>query len=167
MPDIRPAIELTGDGSETLRHPVLGETYHSVRGALGEAAHVFIRNGLAAVGKPHISVFEAGFGSGLNAWLTMRYARGNGIGIDYHTVELYPVSGETVAALGYSRHGDFTALHAAPWGEKTQVAPGFAITKARGDLAETEFSTIFDIVYYDAFAPDRQPELWTGGIFSL
>lgn len=163
---ISPDIEPTEDGSVTLRHPVYRETYHSVRGALGEAKHIFINNGLLSVPQDSVSILEVGFGTGLNAWLTLEHARHSGRKIDYHTVELYPVSLKTAASLGYTDDPLFMRLHECHWGEKTDIIPGFALTKLEADLGEVEFSAKFDLIYFDAFAPDAQPEMWTPKVFS-
>lgn len=165
--EISPAIETTEDGSATLRHPVIGDTYHSLRGAHGEAMHVFINNGLKlTTEKQRVNILEAGFGSGLNAWLTLEYARKNGIQVDYHAVELYPVGLATVRELGYTIDKLFLSMHEAEWGKRQEILPCFAITKYETDLSEIDFDNgKFDLVYFDAFAPDTQPELWTAEFF--
>ena len=113
--EIIPDIEITDDGSHTFTHPVYGETYHATRGAVGESMHVFINNGLREVRKPHIRILEVGFGSGLNAWLTLNHARHNGVTIEYHAVELYPVSMRAVSRMNYADERSLMALHEAPW----------------------------------------------------
>ncbi len=163
-------IERTGDGTQTLCHPLFGDTYHSVRGAEGESAHVFIRGGLEAwlaahPGARRVRMFEVGFGSGLNALLTARRAAGAGVGVEYHAVELYPVPREVWSAMDYAADPLFTALHEARWDALMQVAPYMRLKKMACDLADAEFGTTFDVVYMDAFAPDTQPELWTPEVF--
>lgn len=163
---INPSIERTADGSDTLRHPVTGDTYHSLRGALGESLHVFIDNGLATVDKSTLSILEVGFGSGLNAWLTLEYAGGRGMTVEYTGVELYPVTIETARKLNYTDDPLFMALHESPWEEPSPIIPCFMLTKTGMDFAAMEFNRTFDIVYFDAFSPDTQPELWTANVFS-
>lgn len=168
--EIRPDILPTDDGSYTLRHPVLGDTYHSTRGAVGEAEHVFILNGFDRIEKPHIRLFEMGFGSGLNALLTLKRARERGKTVDYRAAELYPVDPKTAAQLNYTAENDplrdaFLTMHASPWETPVQIDSHFRLTKQQKSLPEIEFDTIFDVVYFDAFAPDTQPELWTAEIF--
>ena len=107
-----------------------------------------------------------GFGSGLNAWLTLNHARHNGVTIEYHAIELYPVSMRAISRMNYSDERSLMALHEAPWDASTEILPGFVLSKFEADLCEAELFAIFDLVYFDAFAPDRQPELWTAGIFS-
>lgn len=160
-----PEIVATSDGSQTLRHHITGETYHSVNGAVAESTHVFIRNGFEAHPAGHVRILEAGFGSGLNALLTLHAAEKADRSVDYTAVELYPVAPEIARGMIYSSDPLFVQMHDAPWNEKYRVTQEFSLTKIHGDLADTRFETIFDIVYYDAFAPDSQPELWTGEIF--
>lgn len=168
MDFITPEIEYTDDGTQTMRHPLIGERYHSTRGAVGEAMHVFILNGLKEVadcGKRHIRVFEMGFGSGLNAWLTLDFARRNGLTIDYRAVEKYPISPNAARELRYTNDALFMELHNSEWNRQARICECFELTKTEGDLAYLTFDTIFDLIYYDAFAPESQPELWTTEIF--
>ncbi len=161
-----PEIEATADGSQTLRHPVNGQTYHSVGGAESESEHVFIRAGFDACPRAHIRILEVGFGSGLNALMTMRAAARAGRTVEYTAIELYPVSQQTVERMALAADAGFRVLHAAPWGVPTEVNAGFSLHKIEGDLADMQFGTTFDLVYFDAFAPDCQPELWTQEIFA-
>jgi tRNA U34 5-methylaminomethyl-2-thiouridine-forming methyltransferase MnmC len=164
--DFRPDILPTDDGSHTLRHPLLGDTYHSTRGAVGEAEHVFIRAGFDRVEAPHVRIFEMGFGSGLNALLTARRAREAGKTVDYHAVELYPVAPEVVARLNFS-DDLLHAMHDAPWDEPVRIDDDFLLTKYQKSLAEIDFApgTLFEAIYFDAFSPDTQPELWSVDVF--
>jgi len=168
-----PLIIPTADGSNTVKHAVTGELYHSDRGARGESLHVFIEAGLeySAALNPgkQIKIFEIGFGTGLNAWLTLERAAQSGINIDYRTIELYPVSAETAAGLGYTDNSAFLELHAAEWEKPGQVTEHFLLTKYNSPLESfdfTGFSSTFDLIYFDAFAPDVQPELWTPQVMS-
>lgn len=157
----------TGDGSLTMRHPLLGELYHSDRGAVGEAEHVYLRAGFdaAAARKEAVSVFEVGFGTGLNAWLTFRRAVAAGREVDYRAIELYPVGRDDAARLNYTADLLFGRLHDMPWdGTAHEVAGEFRLTKYRADLLTFDFAPLadcFDVIYFDAFAPDAQPELWS------
>ncbi len=163
-------IEVTDDGSQTLR-AVSGDTYHSMRGAVGESLHVFIGAGMdyaaghgtAGVGRP-LRILEAGFGSGLNAWLTMKHAMECGLSVEYRALELYPV-GEEVALMDYAADDAFMELHRAPWNEAYRVNESFSIEKLQADIAEVEPGKDFDVVYFDAFAPDVQPQLWSVEVF--
>ncbi len=163
---IDPAIEYTADGSQTLRHPLTGQAYHSTAGAEAETEHVFIRAGFNACQRGHVRILEVGFGSGLNALMTMCAAECTGRTVEYTAVELSPVSQYTAEQMELAADADFRLLHAAPWGVPTEVKAGFALHKIEGDLADMQFDTTFDLVYFDAFAPDCQPELWTEEIFA-
>ena len=171
-------VESTADGSSTLRSPLHGDTYHSLRGAVGEARHVFIEAGFRNAAADPVKVFEMGFGTGLNAWLTLEEAARSGCRVDYTAVELHPVPEDIAASLGYTSDPRFMALHRAPWGkwdEWSEPSRGFRLCKLRGDaaeiLAESNILTNlapearFDVVYWDAFAPDTQPGLWTEEVF--
>ena len=163
--DRQPQIELTDDGSLTLRSALNGDSYHSTRGAVGESLHVFIEAGFRQLDRTSIRVFEMGFGSGLNAWQTLQEAESTGCRVDYTAIELYPVPTEIAARLNYTADSRFMSLHQAAWNEKVEITPDFCLTKLQGDLTKTEISGNFDLIYYDAFAPDTQPELWTPDIF--
>lgn len=162
---IRPEIEITGDGSPTLRHPVTGDAYHSVRGAVGESEHVFIREGFLRNRLPYVRIFEVGFGSGLNAWLTAQAAAREGRTVFYEAVERYPVDPQTAAKLSYAADPLFRALHDAPWNVPTGIDERFTLKKVEAALENYRFDTTFDLVYFDAFAPDTQPELWSRELF--
>lgn len=171
-----PTIEITADGSATLRSPLNGDTYHSLRGAVGESRHVFVEAGFlqaARVGarlQIPVRILELGFGTGLNAWLTLCEAVKSGYKVEYTAVELHPVPREVAARLGYTSDERFMAMHDAPWNVWSEVAEGFMLRKIHGSmlriLAEAGFKDSFDAVYWDAFAPDTQPELWTADIFA-
>lgn len=163
---IEPEIELTDDGSATLLHPVIGEAYHSVRGAVGEAMHIFIGNGLRLSSLQSLRILEVGFGSGLNAWLTLTECATTGKQVEYHALELYPIVLSTAEKLNYSDNPLFLTLHTAAWDDFCNITPLFRLKKIEGDLVNVEFDTIFDIVYFDAFAPDCQPELWSQQVFA-
>lgn len=165
MQFIHPAIEPTEDGASTLRHPLFGDTYHSLHGAMAEALHVFIENGLKRCPLSHVRILEAGFGSGLNAWLTLREAEREKRTIDYTAVEAYPVALETIEQLHYTDDPRFLSLHQAPWGTETTVTPCFHLEKRAENLLAFQTGTMFDLIYFDAFAPDTQPELWTEELF--
>lgn len=165
---INPEIIITEDGTQTLQHPVLGDLYHSTRGAVGEAMHVYIKNGLLRA-EPldgGLRILEVGFGSGLNAWLTMEHGCTMGLRIDYTAIELYPIDKETIAQLTYTCNPLFARMHDTPWGEKCNISEGFVLKKIEVDLVDTIFDTTFDLIYFDAFAPDTQSELWSTAIFS-
>ncbi len=156
-------IEITDDGSATLRSEVCGDTYHSTRGAVGEARHVFIEAGFNAANGEKI--LEIGFGSGLNAWLTLQEAEKAGRRVDYTAIELYPIDENVAAKLGYTADERFMALHRAEWDKWVEVDKNFRLRKIHADLVKIQNLDTFDVVYFDAFAPDTQPEMWTEDVF--
>lgn len=166
-------IILTDDGSATLFVPELKEQYHSRNGAVQESEHVFIQTGLAALDKIKLSIFEMGFGTGLNAILTYLWAKKSGCSINYHCIEKYPLEPEKVNLLAYPKYLQLNAeekeiferMHNCEWGIEMQLSAGFSFTKEKTDLETFESSLLFDLVYFDAFAPEIQPALWTEKVF--
>ena len=176
-----PKIQITEDGSHTLFSEMAGQTYHSSHGAVQESRHIFISQLMAqqsTVNGQQLSVLEIGFGTGLNALLTAQWARENGVKVDYTTIELYPLKEEIYRELNYGRLlGDeelFLQLHEADWDVGVvEVTGNFAIRKCKSDIVEwlrnaqctMHNAQLFDVVYFDAFSPDAQPELWTEEVF--
>lgn len=161
-------IEHTEDGSATLFVPELDEHYHSVKGARTESQHIFIDMGLKASAAPQPHVLEIGFGTGLNALLTLETAEQEKRNIHYTGIELYPLTWEEVSALGYSEHPLFKKLHTAPWEEDVEISPHFTLRKIKIDakvLITDTLSLNPDLVYFDAFAPEKQPEMWNEQLF--
>lgn len=168
---------LTEDGSSSLFVPELNEHYHSIHGAIQESMHIFIRAGWEYYREQHpdktsLSVLEAGFGTGLNAWLTLAAAEEAQMPVYYHSLEKYPLTLEEYGALNYARHLPhpqqelFNALHRAPWQEATALTPRFTLYKEETDFRNFQPQHPADIVFYDAFNPDVQPHLWTAEVFS-
>jgi tRNA U34 5-methylaminomethyl-2-thiouridine-forming methyltransferase MnmC len=160
----------TSDQSQTLYNDALDETYHSRHGAYQESVHVYITSGLDELkSKKQISVFEMGFGTGLNVLLTQMFAETHEIDIHLTTIELYPLGKEIWSQLEYARTPEerlvYTQLHEAKWEEDTKVSPHFSIRKKKVSLLEFTASAAFDIIYWDAFGPEVQPELWTLEVF--
>lgn len=161
---------LTEDGSHTIYSERFDEIYHSRRGALTESQHVFIKNGLAKAKVGEMQIFEVGFGTGLNALLTWIYAEEHGLVVHYTGIELYPVSDQilmliNLASLFPGHEDKFRMLHSAPWGEAVKLAKCFTLHKMQGSLIDTILPAGQDIVYFDAFSPDKQPALWSADIF--
>ncbi|MFR9650344.1 MAG: tRNA (5-methylaminomethyl-2-thiouridine)(34)-methyltransferase MnmD [Rikenellaceae bacterium] len=159
-------IRTTDDGSQTLIHPIIGDSYHSLHGAVAESEHIYISAGLGSVSGGDISILEVGFGSGLNALLTIRAIEHTGQSVRYTGVELYPVWQDVAQRMDYAAEPHFLELHSSPWGEWCDITPSFKLLKERVDLVEYDFNDSFDLVYFDAFAPDSQPELWSEAIFA-
>lgn len=163
---------LTEDGSTTLYNEIIGEHYHSTHGAIQESQFIFIKDGLNECKKDEIHILEMGFGTGLNAFLTMLEAEKTGKKIHYHTVELYPISVEQAKTLNFAqilapeKNEDFLKLHTSKWGEISKISTNFEMLKIQGDFNSLDFNELrFDVVYYDAFSPEKQPELWSLEIF--
>ena len=167
---MRLKILKTRDGSDTLYNPELDETYHSHHGALTESKHVFVENGLAYYtsqsGEEVATVLEIGFGSGLNAVLTCLWAIENQKTIHYHTLEPFPLDYRLAAALNYFETSKvqrdlFLTFHRANWGETYRAHNYFHLIKHRYPLEEFQSDEAFNVVYFDAFAPEKQPALWS------
>lgn len=161
-------VEATTDGSATIYLPELDEHYHSVKGALTESQYVFVDSGLKYCRKKEVRILEIGFGTGLNAALTAMAADGRSI--EYYTVELYPLSSQEIEAMGYSSlfpAGLLRGVHEAGWNKLVGIIPGFSIKKINCDVTEAsvELPENVDVVYFDAFAPEKQPEMWTDRMF--
>lgn len=174
MNTIFPNIIFSDDGSATLTHPIVGDTYHSTSGAIGESLHVYIENGLQVIAQQNepVKILEMGFGSGLNFLLTVDYALQHGLVIDYTTVELYPVDMLVIENMGYCRYVSQTAFelflsaHRAAWNESVVLGENIVIHKIDKSLLEVNFArNDINLVYFDAFAPDTQPELWSESVF--
>ena len=164
----------TGDGSVTIHLPEWNEQYHSKHGALAEAQHVFIKTGLyhfVELHKPkNISILEIGFGTGLNALLTLLEAKTNQLTISYHGVEGYPVAVNEVEHLNYAEIVNtdlnlFLSLHSCDWEKPQVLSPYFTLTKRELFFNQIEDTDAYHIIYFDAFGARVQPELWTELIF--
>ncbi|MDY3788717.1 tRNA (5-methylaminomethyl-2-thiouridine)(34)-methyltransferase MnmD [Bacteroides fluxus] len=159
-------IEQTEDGSATLFVPELNEHYHSVKGARTESLHIFIDMGLKAVSTTHPQVLEIGFGTGLNALLTLEAAEADKRPVHYTGIELYPLAWEEVDVLKYSDNPLFKTLHSVPWEEDVAITPYFTLKKIREDARKAvNTKRSFDVIYFDAFAPEKQPEMWDEALF--
>ena len=136
-----------------------------MKGARTESQHIFIDMGLNAseVAEPHI--LEIGFGTGLNALLTLETAESTQRKVHYTGIELYPLSWEMIEPLGYSDNPLFKTLHIIPWEEDTIITPCFTLRKVQADFTTLTTDRSFDIIYFDAFAPEKQPEMWSQELF--
>lgn len=164
----------TADGSSTYFLPDLNEQYHSMNGAVTESEHVFLRMGYDFYEKPDRVVFEVGFGTGLNALLTASRAGINKQSVFYIAIEKYPLEKAFVEVLDYGKYipgpGDelFAALHTCRWNEPVQLTANFKLLKIKADFTGSTWTLpcCIDIIYFDAFGPDKQPEMWSQQIFS-
>lgn len=149
----------------------MDETYHSREGVLSEALHVFIQEGFNKVHHlPIINVFEVGFGTGLNALVTAVEAKKTNKIVHYTSIEAYPVPLALAKELNYGEWIDeidlFEQLHTVAWNKTEQISDNFFLHKMKNTLQKIELNNAtFDVVYFDAFAPKKQPEMWNKGIF--
>lgn len=155
----------TADGSFTIFDQVLDETYHSKHGALQESMHVFIANGFNLCTKKNISILEVGLGSGLNVALTCLQAQKDHRTVHYTALEPFPIHESLLhkVSLGFSPEisGLIQGIHQLPWEEDSYLNKDFSLTKHLIELQTFNSCLKYDIIYYDAFAPDKQPSLWT------
>lgn len=173
-----PELHTTEDGSLTLYAPTFGEHYHSMHGAVQESEHIYL--GLALrermsswqEGDAPLRLFEVGFGTGLNALLSWREAEERHIPLQYYSIEKFPLPPEIYEALHYEGLGQerevkdqLLRLHTAPWDEAVELSPFFTLYKLRGDLTTCTFPERLSVIYYDAFSPESQPELWAEELF--
>lgn len=160
---------LSQDGSHTIYSEKYDAHYHSIYGAIDESIHVFISAGLYhkwRQGDRSVTIFEMGFGTGLNAYLS--YLEGIKLGMDIHyiTVESDPVSSQDAEKLNYHKlvgkdnNDVFLRMHSAEWNKEVAISKNFFLAKHNVNVQELSIHPVVDIIYYDAFAPTCQPELW-------
>ncbi len=173
----------TGDGSFTLQLSEWDEQYHSKHGAIAEALHVFIKEGLNhwcfRNSSTEVSILEIGFGTGLNCFLTFLESERVGLRVNYTGVEGFPLTAWEAESLNYPStlthlygvgnlgkiEKIFSSLHHFPWGKEVAIAPYFSLTKEQKKFSEITDESLFNIIYFDAFGIRVQPELWTESIF--
>ncbi|MCF6347858.1 MAG: tRNA (5-methylaminomethyl-2-thiouridine)(34)-methyltransferase MnmD [Flavobacteriaceae bacterium] len=167
-------IIITSDGSTTIHLPEWNEQYHSKHGAIQEAYHVFIKNGLDCFkNKSKISILEIGFGTGLNCFITYLEAQQKKLQIDYTGIEAYPVKQEEIEKLNYvialkveNEQQVFDKMHLLSWNEQHQLSTNFSLIKKEQFFEDINEINKFDLIYFDAFAARVQPELWTENMFN-
>ncbi len=183
-----PQLETTEDGSLTLYTPRFGEHYHSTHGAVQESTHIYLGLGLrqrlkhwAEPEGSALHCFEVGFGTGLNALLSWKEAERSHRLIHYYSIERYPIPAELYRQLHYElstasplstagcaedSHSALMRLHEAAWDEDVTLSRYFVLHKISGDLNAQPFPAALDLIYYDAFSPESQPELWREELFA-
>jgi tRNA U34 5-methylaminomethyl-2-thiouridine-forming methyltransferase MnmC len=170
---LKQSIVITSDGSHSLINRELNETYHSTHGAVQESMHVFIENGLRKCAKQQIDILEVGFGTGLNAFLTLLEAEKRAVFIHYTTIELFPIEKPLWSLLNYtdnyseSQKEQFYLLHGCDWGTENTVTKNFTIRKVQADFTNYQADKNFDLIFFDAFSPEKQPQLWSEGRFRM
>jgi len=159
-------ITQSADGSTTLWVPGLDEHYHSIHGALTESQHVFIEAGLKAIDRSTVRILEVGLGTALNARLTLDQARQDGTTIWYDALEKFPLTKEEIEAVGLQGMSKEAPFLSAKPGCVTQIAEQFTFRLLVEDVKTFEGEpSAYDLIYFDAFAPSAQPDLWTDAIF--
>lgn len=163
----------TGDGSKTLFIPEMDEQYHSINGARTESEYVFLEKGYLHHSSKTPIIFEVGFGTGLNALLTAELAEKQKRPTTFISIEKYPIHENEINELDYGRliseHAKelFAAIHKASWGKNVKISEYFELLKIEADLTTYtfNFTSDFDIIFFDAFGPDKQPKMWNPEIF--
>lgn len=165
-------LQTTADGSSTLMVEGWGEPYHSMHGAIQEAYHVFMEMGFRHCMYPSVSILEMGFGTGLNAFITLLEAEALNRSVSYTAIEAFPVTPEEIvqlnyiAQLGAQNYSEaFREMHAGPWEEPFKINNTFTLLKNNCDFNEVSASDMYHLIYYDAFGARVQPELWTEAVF--
>lgn len=169
---MKQTLFITNDGSTSIRLEELDESYHSKHGAIQEAYHVFIKNGLSLFEGKSVSVLEIGFGTGLNALITLKEAANLQQTIEYVGVEAYPIASEMAMQMNYvkqlqqeSLKLSFELMHHSDWEKRVAIAPNFHLTKEKKLFQEINHENQFDLIYFDAFGFRVQPELWSFEVF--
>jgi tRNA U34 5-methylaminomethyl-2-thiouridine-forming methyltransferase MnmC len=168
-------IVVTADGSHTIFHPSLHEHYHSSFGAIAESRHIFIGAGLLHISQSlsEINILEIGFGTGLNALLTFQFAQEQKVKVEYVGLEAYPLLAQIYTQLNYSSflgktstQDSYLRMHDCNWNKENRISEYFMLTKVKTRLEDARLEKEkFHLVYFDAFSPDVQPEMWTIEIF--
>lgn len=166
-------IITTKDGSHTIYIPEMDEHYHSTHGAIQESKHIFINAGLNANKKSSLNIFEVGLGTGLNALLTIIESEKTNQNINYFSIEKYPLLAKEYKILNYTEllgidsKSFFEAIHSCDWDKQNSIKKNFNFTKLINDITTIQFENLppFDVVYFDAFAPNKQSGVWDQSIF--
>ena len=164
-------LKITEDGSHTLFVPEIDECYHSTHGAIQESQHIFIEAGIKQCQKEKIKILEIGFGTGLNAFLTLLEAEQCEKQIQYTSLELYPVEIEKALQLNYpemlapEKRLVFEEMHTAEWNIEIPISSFFKLIKIETDFTGYVLEEQFDVVFFDAFSPEKQPEMWSEVLF--
>jgi tRNA U34 5-methylaminomethyl-2-thiouridine-forming methyltransferase MnmC len=163
-------IVRTGDGSHTIFVPELNEHYHSINGAITESRHIYINAGFNFCLKKQVNILEIGFGTGLNSLLTFMESKNQDKEVFYHTYELFPLSFDLFQELNYPdilniEKALYLKFHICEWEKKFVIDKNFTLLKTNLDAVSTDFPFYYDLVYFDAFAPGKQQDIWNKTIF--
>ena len=162
----------TSDGSHTIYVPEIDEHYHSVHGAVQESTVIFINSGFDFCKADPISILEVGFGTGLNALLTAIKSIEGTREVNYTSIENYTLDNKTISSLNYNEFAGengreiFHLIHLSPWNTRVNICKNFNLHKMEADFTKEKLPGKYDLIYFDAFGPDKQPEMWTRKMFS-
>jgi tRNA U34 5-methylaminomethyl-2-thiouridine-forming methyltransferase MnmC len=162
----------TADGSHTIYVPELDEHYHSIHGAVQESTFIFINNGFVVCKANPVSILEIGFGTGLNALLTAIKAKSGNTQVNYTSIEKNPLGIEISNSLNHYKYAGengmeiFHLIHSAPWNTSVNICKNFNLKKIETDFTKYLLTGNYDLIYFDAFGPDKQPEMWTPELFA-
>jgi tRNA U34 5-methylaminomethyl-2-thiouridine-forming methyltransferase MnmC len=165
-------ITISDDGSHTIYNENIDEHYHSKFGAITESVHVFIHNGMNYLSKNDIRILEIGFGTGLNAFLSCSEALNKNKILNYTGIELYPLDTTIIEKLNYPLEinpelaNEFIQMHKCSWGIEHQITPYFSFTKINKSAIDFEPCSMFDVIFFDSFSPEKQLELWSVEMFT-
>jgi tRNA U34 5-methylaminomethyl-2-thiouridine-forming methyltransferase MnmC len=163
---------ITSDGSHTIFVPEIDEHYHSVHGAVQESTFIFIKNGFNFCEADPLSILEIGFGTGLNALLTAVKSMAGTREVNYTSIEKYPIDNKMISSLNHHEFAGengkeiFHLIHSSPWNTDVKICKNFNLKKIETDFTKEQLSGRYDLIYFDAFGPDKQPEMWTREMFS-
>ncbi len=172
MKKFKKIVCITDDGSSSIYLPELNEHYHSKYGAISESTHVFIKNGLyfwkkLNPNKKYCNIFEIGFGTGLNTFLTLKKSKLiTDVNFNYFSIEAYPLEATEIIQLNYDKNSHakdnmFKIIHESKWNLSVQMSKNFTLKKVNSEIQNYEISFKTDIIYFDPFCHRVQPELWT------
>jgi tRNA U34 5-methylaminomethyl-2-thiouridine-forming methyltransferase MnmC len=162
----------TADGSHTIYVPELDEHYHSIYGAVQESEFIFINKGYDYCKSDPLFILEIGFGTGLNTLLTAIKSMTGTKKVNYTSIEKYPLNEKMISTLNHHQFAGingkeiFNMIHSAPWNISVNICKNFTLKKIESDFTVGQLSGNYNLIYFDAFGPGKQPEMWTKEMFS-
>lgn len=162
----------TSDGSHTIYIPEMNEHYHSIHGAVQESTYIFINSGFDYCKADPLNIYEVGFGTGLNALLTALKSRVGERPVNYTTIEKYPISKDMIRSLNHYQFAGKDGkeisdlIHSSLWDVNVNICHNFNLKKIKADFTSKSPEGTYDLIYFDAFGPDKQPEMWTKELFA-
>jgi tRNA U34 5-methylaminomethyl-2-thiouridine-forming methyltransferase MnmC len=165
-------LKTTYDGSHTIFVPELDEHFHSIYGAVQESNFIFVNNGFDTTSADPLNIFEVGFGTGLNALLTALKSMSGKRKVHYTAIEKNPLEDNILRTLNHHQFAGESGkelsdlIHMASWGKWVSICKNFNLRKIKGDITEGPLAGKFDLIYFDAFGPEKQPEMWSADVFA-